>query len=149
MTVEARYRRFLLATALAVYAAAAVELWLVGHVESVYQWVPFGLVAVGGGAAVWVRVAAGRRSIAALRAASVLVVAGSAWGVALHVLGNLEFEREVHPDAPLAGALWEAARGVSPLLAPGALALAAVLAAAATVQHPALRAVAPGARQPA
>lgn len=148
MTVEARYRRFLLATALVIYGGAVVELWLVEHVEGWLQWVPFGLAAAGGAAALWVRVAAGRRAVGVLRAVSALVVAGSVWGVVLHVQGNLAFEREVRPDAPFWEALWEAAGGVSPLLAPGTLALAAVLAAAATYRHPALR---PGdaLRQPA
>ncbi len=146
MTVEARYRRFLLATALVIYVGAAVELWLVEHVEGVYQWVPFGLAAIGAASALAFRASASRRTGGVLRASSAVVVAGSVWGVVLHVRGNLAFEREVHPDAPLWGALREAAGGVSPLLAPGTLALAAVLAAAATYRHPALS---DRARQPA
>ena len=134
------YRRFLLGTAAAIYVGAAVELALVGHYASLSQIAPFVLIALGLGSVAWAHVGGGGagRALWAVRASSALVVVGSVVGVVLHVLGNLEFEREVHPDAPLAGALWEAARGASPLLAPGALALAGVLAAAATWRHPAL-----------
>lgn len=136
--VENGYRRFLLWTAFAIYAGSGVELALVGHVESVYQWVPFGVLAVGGAAVVGAVTSPSARSLATLRAVALVSVVVSLWGVILHVRGNLAFEREVYPDAPLWGALWEAARGVSPLLAPGTLALAGVLAAAATWRHPAL-----------
>ena len=142
------YRRFLLGTAAAIYAGAAVELALVGHYVSLAQVAPFVLIAFGLGSVAWAHLAtrvggAGRGragwALWAVRAASALVVVGSVVGVVLHVKGNLEFEREIHPGAPLLGALWEAARGASPLLAPGALALAGVLGAAATWRHPALR----------
>ena len=144
--VVGRYRRFLLGTAAAIYVGAAVELGLVGHYADRLQIAPFVLIALGLGSVVWAHLATREggvvgagRALVAVRLASALVVAGSVLGVVLHVKGNLEFEREVHPAAPLAAALWEAARGASPLLAPGALALAGVLAAAATWRHPALR----------
>ena len=144
--VVGRYRRFLLGTAAAIYVGAAVELGLVGHYADRLQIAPFVLIALGLGSVVWAHlrtrgggVVGAGRALVAVRLASALVVAGSVLGVVLHVKGNLEFEREVHPAAPLAAALWEAARGASPLLAPGALALAGVLAAAATWRHPALR----------
>lgn len=142
-SVEARFRRFLLGTAAVVYLAAAVELWLMGHYEGWQQWVPFGLIGIGVATALWVRAAASRRSIGSLRTASALVVAGSVLGVFFHVQGNLEFEREIRPAEPLTRALWEAAQGASPLLAPGTLALAAALAAVATYRHPRLPAARP------
>ncbi|MDT0631870.1 hypothetical protein RQM47_14855 [Rubrivirga sp. S365] len=152
--VASQYRRFLLGTAVAIYVGAAAELALVGHYEGWTQVVPFVLIALGLGAVLWAHIGsraggaqpggaqtagAGRRALLAVRLTSALVVAGSVVGVGLHVRGNFAFEREIHPAAPLGGALWEAARGASPLLAPGALALAGVLAAAAMWRHPALR----------
>lgn len=135
-SVEAWFRRFLLGTATLVYLAAAVELWLVGHYEGWRQWLPFGLIGVGVATVLWVQTSASRRSVRSLRVASALVGAGSLLGIVFHVQGNLAFEREVRPAEPLMRALWEAAQGASPLLAPGALALAAVLAVAATYRHP-------------
>ena len=147
--VTAQYRRFLFATALVIYLGAAAELGLVGHIEGWTQIIPFVLIALGLVAVLWAYLGraqtagaqtagAGRRALQAVRVTSALAVVGSVLGVGLHVKGNLEFEREIRPDAPLLGALWEAAQGASPLLAPGALALAGVLAAAATWRHPAL-----------
>ena len=137
--VAAQYRRFLFATASVLYVGAAAELALVGHYHGWTQVIPLVLIALALVALLWLRRGgAGRRTLGAVRVTSALVVVGSVVGVGLHVKGNLEFEREIHPDAPLMGALWEAAQGASPLLAPGALALAGVLAAAATWRHPAL-----------
>lgn len=137
-TVERQYRRFLLATAVVVYVATAVELALVEHYEDLLQLIPFGLVVVGLIAVAWVARAPGRASLRALRWTSALVVAGSLLGVGLHVKGNAEFALEIDPDLGVVGALWGGLGGASPLLAPGMLALAAVLAAAAGWRHPAL-----------
>ena len=144
-SVATGYRRFLLGTAAAIHVGAALELGLVGHYEGWTQVLPFVLIAINLAALFWASRATRRpgatgagRSLAALRAASALVVVGAAAGVVLHIRGNFAFEREIHPAAPLAVALWEAARGASPLLAPGALAVAGVVAAAATWRHPAL-----------
>lgn len=137
MTTEAGFRRFLLTASAATFAAAGVELGLVEHWEAWTQWIAFGLVAAGVLAVAW----AGRGSRAALRALRVVafgIAVGSGVGVGLHVRGNMAFAREVAPGLGLGEALWEGLSGGSPLLAPGMLALASGLAAAATWRHPAL-----------
>ena len=48
--------------------------------------------------------------------------------------GNLRFEREIFPDAPTAELIGRALSGVAPLLAPGDIALGA-LVSAATYRH--------------
>jgi hypothetical protein len=63
---------------------------------------------------------------------------GSLIGVYEHIVSNLEVVREVNPNLAGVAALWQVARGASPLLAPGILALAALVAIAATYYHPAL-----------
>ena len=136
--VEASFRRFLVATAAVTYVAAAVELWLVEHFADLMQLVPFGLIGVGLGALVWWMAVPSRTSLLVLRAASALVALGAVVGVGLHVRGNVEFALEIHPDALFRDLAWEGASGASPLLAPGMLALAALLAAAATYRHSAL-----------
>ena len=60
-------------------------------------------------------------------------------GMVQHLRGNLGFEREIFPEAPLAELLGSAVRGVAPLLAPGGIALGALVAAAATYRHLATR----------
>lgn len=137
-TVESQYRRFLLAMASVTYLGAAVELFLVDHYHVTLQLIPFGLVAVGLAASLWAWRAPARRSLRALRWASAVVVVGSLLGVTLHGTGNVAFELEIRPNAGLGEVLWDGLSGGNPLLAPGMLTLAAVLAAAATYRHPAL-----------
>jgi hypothetical protein len=65
------------------------------------------------------------------------VVTGLA-GLALHYKGNVEFELE--RDESLRGLklFWEAIRGATPTLAPGALAQLGLVGLAFTYRHPAL-----------
>jgi hypothetical protein len=67
-----------------------------------------------------------------------LVVCGSLFGIYEHLANNFAFQREMNPSAPMAHALVSAVAGANPLLAPGTLAVAAVLALAASYNHPAL-----------
>ncbi len=137
-TVESQFRRFLLVTAAATYLAAAIELVLVDHYEDALQFIPFGLIALGLGAVAWAGASPSRPSLRTLQGVAALVVSGSLLGIVLHVKGNVEFAREIQPDAGLVEALWDGLSGGNPFLAPGMIALAAVLAAAAAYRHPAL-----------
>jgi hypothetical protein len=58
-------------------------------------------------------------------------------GIYEHIEHNLAFELEIRPNATAGQVFMEALGGASPLLAPGILALAAILAIAATYYHPA------------
>ncbi len=137
-TAERQLRRFLLATAAATYLAAAVELVLVEHYADTAQIIPFVLIVAGLAAVAWAWASPSRRSLAALRGVGALVVFGSLVGIGLHVKGNVAFALEVQPDAGLGEVVWDGLSGGNPLLAPGMVALAGVLAAAATHRHPAL-----------
>ena len=66
----------------------------------------------------------------------VLNVLGSALGIYEHIENNLGFELEIRPNAAVVDVFIEALHGASPLLAPGILALAGLLALAATYYHP-------------
>ncbi len=127
-----RLRAFLRSLAAGLFAGTVVELLLTGHVDSPIQLVPFALCGLGllALAAAWLR--PGRGSIRALRLVMAVVACGSVVGVAQHVAGNLEFGRETQPDAPAVRLLVAALTGAAPLLAPGILAVAAMLAVAAT-----------------
>ena len=136
--VLSRLRRFLLALSVVLLAGAVAELWFVEHTEDPVQLVPFVLCGLGAVVALVALVRPGRASLWALRAVMLLVVAGSLLGVYLHVESNLELERELNPGMPAGQLLLGALGGANPLLAPGVLAVAAVLALAATYQHPAV-----------
>jgi hypothetical protein len=132
-----RLRRFLLALSLVLLAGAAVELWLVEHTEDTLQLIPFALCGLGAAVLIAAMVRPARAMLWALRAVMLLVAAGSLLGVYLHVESNFELERELYPDRSAGRMLLGALGGANPLLAPGVLIMAAVLAFAATYQHPA------------
>ena len=134
-----RLRRFLLALSAVLLGGAVAELWLVEHTEDPVQLLPFVLCALGAAAAVAALLRRpGRAMLWALRVVMLLVAAGSLLGVYLHVESNAQLERELNPGMTATQVVFGALGGANPLLAPGVLAVAAVLALAATYQHPAL-----------
>ena len=137
-TVEQRLRTFLLGLAGWMCIGTIVELFLAKHTKDPMQFVPFmlcgvGLIAVA--AALW---RPRRGTLIALRGVMGLLMAGSLLGVYEHLAGNFTFELEMRPSAAWSDVWFQALRGAAPLLAPGILALAAMIAIAATYEHPAL-----------
>ena len=137
--ILARLRRFLLVIAGLLLAGTILELWVINHTQEAIQWLPFilcgvGLVVVG---AALLRPQ--RSNLMALRGVMGVVTLGSVFGVIEHIESNLGFVLEIHPNATFDQILSGALGGANPLLAPGMLGLAAVLAIAATYYHPALK----------
>ena len=132
-------RRMLLALVLLGVVGLAVELVLLEHTESIWQWVPF--VVLGGGLAGTVALAArpARGTVLSFRAAMALFVVTGMAGLVLHFRGNLQFEMENDPSVRGLDLVWRALRGATPTLAPGALAQLGLMGIAATFRHPALR----------
>lgn len=133
--VLARLRRFLLVLAGLLFGGTLVELWLVNHTEDLVQWVPFVLCGVGLLVVLTVLIRLRRTTVRMLRVWMLVVVLGSLFGIYQHVSNNIAFEREISPTAPTVRILRDALGGANPLLAPGMLAVAALLALAATYQH--------------
>ena len=127
-----RLRRFLLLLAIVLFTGALVELWLVGHTQDFIQWLAFALAGAGALATLIALFRPGLNSVRVLRVCMVLVVLGSLFGVYEHIAGNIAFEREIQPGASTSRLLSRGLRGGNPLLAPGLLAVAAVLAVSAT-----------------
>jgi hypothetical protein len=136
--VVQRLRVFLLGLSGWMCVATIVELLLSEHTESPTQLIPFILCGIGLVVVVLALVRPQRTSLLALRAVMGLLLLGSLFGVYEHLEGNLAFELEIRPGAAFGDVWFEALRGASPLLAPGILALAALVAIAATYYHPAL-----------
>ena len=137
-TVLERLRRFLLVFSALLFAGAVVELLLAEHTASFVQLIPFilcGLSLVVVLTALW---RPRRGQLLALRVCMGLVLLGSLFGVYEHVTNNMAFEREINPAASAGAVVRAGVMGANPLLAPGVLAAAAVLALAATYQHSAL-----------
>ncbi|MBI3242942.1 MAG: hypothetical protein HYZ49_11680 [Chloroflexi bacterium] len=136
--VEQRLRLFLLGLAGFMCLGTVIELWLTEHIKEPIQLVPFILSGLGLMVVVAVFLRPGRSTIWALRIVMGLVTLGSLFGMYEHLEGNFNFALEIKPNAAVSATLWEALRGAAPLLAPGILALMALIAMAATYYHPVL-----------
>ncbi len=135
-TLLQRYRLFLFLLTGAIFIGVLVELYFTEHTESPLQWIPFVLSGFGLVALVGVLVRPQRAMIFALRGVMGLVTLGSFFGMFEHIEHNLEFALEIRPNAVASDVFVEALGGPNPLLAPGILALGALLALAATYYHP-------------
>ena len=132
-------RRLLLAVVLLGILGLVAELVLLEHTEDPLQWIPLVLLGVGLVCTLgaWLRPAPG--TLRCLQLVMVLFVAAGALGLYLHYRGNVEFELE--SDSALRGLAlaWEALRGATPSLAPGAMVQLGLVGLLATYRHPALR----------
>ena len=134
-----RLRAFLLGVILVGAVGLVAELLLLEHFDEWRQWVP--LVLLGAtillGAVVGVRPTDG--AVRAFRLVMMLCLVAGAIGVWFHYQGNVEFE--VERDGSLRGLplFWEAIRGATPALAPGALAQLGLLGLVWAHFHPAVR----------
>src|SRR6267378_7427779 len=126
-----RLRRFLLVFSVLLFGGTVVELLLVKHWGDVVQLIPFALCGLGSIAALLVLLRPRRATLLGLRVCMGVVVCGSLFGIYEHLSNNIAFQREIKPSAPTADVLVSAVAGGNPLLAPGTLAAAAVLALAA------------------
>lgn len=140
-TVEQRLRTFLLVLAGWMCVGTSVELFLAKHTKDPMQFVPFVLCGLGLIVVVAALLRPRRGTLIALRGVMGLLMAGSLLGIYEHVANNLAFELDLRPGAVWSDVWFEALRGAAPLLAPGILALAAIIAIAATYEHPALAAI--------
>lgn len=130
-----RLRRFLLALALFIFVGTLFELWLVQHYQDAIQWIAFVLGGVGLLAVLLVLVRTGRATILILRVFMALVILGSLFGVYEHVSNNIAFALEIQPNLPIRELWLKGLSGANPLLAPGTLAIAGLLALAATYKY--------------
>ncbi|MDE0608493.1 MAG: hypothetical protein OXH77_01095 [Anaerolineaceae bacterium] len=124
-------RHFLLLVVAGLCVMIMIELWFEEHVEDL-QLIPFVLCCLTLVTTLLYLRRPRRGTLIALRVSLVLLAAASLLGIWLHLSGNFAFELEIRPNAGIGDVWYEALSGASPLLAPGILALAATLAAAAT-----------------
>jgi hypothetical protein len=136
-------RRLLLAVIVVGAAGLLADLALSDHFDSVTQWIPLALLVAVLGAAAGVHFRGGRRAVRVFQGVTALCVVAGAVGVWLHYRGNVEWELE--RDASLGGLrlFWEAVRGATPALAPGALSQLGLFGLVYAYRHPALAAPGP------
>lgn len=119
--------RLLLGTYLVAQLGVAAELLLIGHFEDWQQVIPVALLALGVATGVWYARTRNRAADGVFSVTLALMFASGLVGQVLHYRGNMEFE--VERDPAIAGwALFiESMTGATPALAPGTMALLAVI----------------------
>lgn len=127
-----RLRLFLFALAAALFAGTVLELLAVSHTGSRLQLLPFALCGLGmlAAAIAWARPTP--RIVLGARVLMALIAAGSLWGVYAHLEGNYAFASEIRPRESTVAHLRSALTGRDPLMAPGILAIGAMVTIAAT-----------------
>ena len=115
------------------------ELILLEHMETPWQWIPVIGIVLGLLTGLVVGLRPGPGSINLFRGVMGALVLAGALGLYLHFDGNIEFEIENDPSRGRMELFWEALRGATPTLAPGALAQLGLLGLTFAYRHPALR----------
>ena len=130
-----RLRLFLLVLSSLLFVGTLLELYLVNHKEDAIQWLAFVFAGLGLLVTLAALARRGPKTVLLLRWTMLLVIVGSLFGIYEHVSNNIAFEREIQPNATLSRLLWRGVSGANPLLAPGTLAIAALLSLAATYKY--------------
>ncbi len=137
---ETRIRTFMLLLSVLALVTTLIELWLQDHTQTAAQWIPWILCTIGLAALAPALVRPGRSTLLFLRGAMLLVALGGLVGIGFHFNENLAFQQDIHPNASFGAIIIDTLKGAAPLLAPGTLVFAALLALGAAYAHPALRA---------
>lgn len=132
----ARIRKLLLATLAAGLVGTLTELLLLGHFESLQQWIPLALLGIGIVTVAWHAARPSALTVRALQVAMALFVAAGVLGVGLHYDGNVEFELEITPAMAGFELVRKALTGATPVMAPGAMAMLGLVGLAHAYRHP-------------
>jgi hypothetical protein len=136
-------RRILLGTMVFGAAGMMGELLLIGHVESLAQFVPIVLLGMGPLAGILLLASPTRAGFRLLQMVMILFLGSGILGIGLHYQGNSEFELEMHPSLSGVELMSKTLTGATPVLAPGSMSLLGVIGLASTYRHPLLRGSAP------
>jgi hypothetical protein len=116
-------RRLLAATLVVGMIGTGSELLLIGHFESASQYAPLLLIGIGLLVVGLYAAAPGAASRQAMRLVMLAFVISGVVGVALHMLGNREFELEMNSSRSGWDLVKKIMTGATPVLAPGAMTL--------------------------
>lgn len=134
---EASLRDLILAVMMIGMLGLTAELLLMEHTETWEQWIPIVVLSLGVGVTVWSRLRSSRASVRAFSALMALYLGAGLLGVYFHYAGNVEFVLERTPELSGLALAWEALRGATPALAPGAMAQLGLLGLVYAYGHPA------------
>jgi hypothetical protein len=131
-------RQMLLALVLVGIAGLIVELLLLGHYDSLTQWIPLAMLGAGLASTIAVVMRESRGTVRTFQLVMGMFVLGGALGLYFHLNGNVEWALERNPDLSGMQLVWKALRGAVPALAPGALAQVGLIGLIWSYRHPVL-----------
>jgi hypothetical protein len=137
--ISERIRDLVLAVVVIGTVGLIAELVLQEHTESWQQWIPLVLLGLGLAATALVRMRPSRSTIMLFRLLMAAFLGAGLLGVYLHYAGNAEFAIERKPELSGMKLIWEALRGATPALAPGAMVQLGLLGLVYAYRHPADR----------
>jgi hypothetical protein len=132
-------RRILLAITFLTIVGLLGELSLLDHRDSAVQWTPYFVLGIALASTIHVALRPSRASLRVFQGVMLLQIGTALAGLIFHYRGNVEFEIERDESLRGLALFWEAIRGATPLLAPGALAQLGFVGLAFTYRHPALK----------
>jgi hypothetical protein len=120
--------------------SAGAELLLLGHTESLWQWLPLLLIALSFLALTLHAAIRHAASVRVFQLIMFLFIGSGFVGIWQHYQARAEFKLETNPALSGMNLLWEALTGaaVPPVLAPGIMVQMGLLGLAYTFRHPAL-----------
>ena len=114
------------------------ELILLRHIDEVAQWLPLAALTTAVPILIWHGASPGQASVRTLQALMLVFIVLGLVGVGLHYNGNVEFERELHPDERGWQFLRKTVAGATPVLAPGSMVLLGLIGLAHAYRHPSI-----------
>jgi hypothetical protein len=136
--VPHRLRRFLFFILLLALVGTGAELFLVGHTEDAWQWVPVLLIPLAILLLAWMAAAPTAKLVRAWQGFMFLFLVSGFLGLGLHWKSKLEFKKETDPSLTGMKLFWEAMKPQSPpALAPGIMLQIGLLGLAYAYRHPA------------
>lgn len=117
----------------------AAELLLLEHTEDTWQIVPLAVLGAGAAGLTWALVSKRAAAIRTFQGLMLVTLGSAIAGLWLHYVANTEFARELNPDLAGWALLWKSIHGTSPpSLAPGAMAVVALVGLVWSYRHPTL-----------
>jgi hypothetical protein len=129
-------RRLLLGALAVGVLGTTGELILLRHIDQPAQWIPLVFLGVAMPVLIWHAAAPSAASVRVLQGLMLAFIALGMIGVGLHYDGNVEFERELHPDERGWTFIRKTVAGATPVLAPGSMVLLGLVGLAHAYHHP-------------
>ena len=120
-------------------AATGIELLLLEHIESRWQWLPIVLLGLGICVSLLVAIWPSRPAFTIFRLVMAACTVSGMIGIWLHYRGNVEFELEMNAALHGFELFRDAMMGATPALAPGSMTQLGLLGLIYTYRHPRLQ----------